>query len=336
MPSNQLPRPPYDEDISSLLPPMPTDLFPISKSGIPKIRQFFVDMTAAATRALLSDPDLVYTSRTIPGPDGNDLTLAIFSLAHHKSPPAATPKPCILHIHGGGLTAGDRFAGIDMAVPWIKTLDAVLVSVEYRRPPEHAFPAPVEDCYAALKWIGDNAAELGIDARRILIEGQSAGGGLAAATALVARDRGGPALLCGQVVGVAMLDDRNDSVSARQFAVGDGSGNWTGEANAFTWECLLGEGEAGGPDVSYYAAPARAVDLSGLPPAYVDVSSTEPFRDEGVAYASGLWRDGVQAELHVWPGGPHGFDVIVPEAAIAKMSVQTRTAWVCRMLREKV
>ncbi|KAF9641497.1 putative alpha beta hydrolase fold-3 domain-containing protein [Lasiodiplodia theobromae] len=124
MPSNQLPRPPYDDEISSLLPPMPTDLFPTSKSGIPQIRQFFADMTAPATRALLSDPDLLHTSRTIPGPDGNDLTLAIFSLAHPKTPATGRNKPCILHIHGGGMTAGDRFAGIDMAVPWIKTLDA--------------------------------------------------------------------------------------------------------------------------------------------------------------------------------------------------------------------
>lgn len=312
---------------------MPSDLFPTSKSGIPKIRQFFVDMTGPATRALLSDPELVHTDRTIGGPDGNDITLATFSLKHPKTP--AAPKPCILHIHGGGMTASDRFAGVDMTVPWIKTLDAVVVSVEYRLPPEHPFPAPVEDCYAALKWVGENADELGIDATRILIEGQSAGGGLAAATALMARDRGdGWPALCGQVVGVAMLDDRNDSVSARQFAVGHGSGNWTAEANAFAWQCLLG-GKAGGPDVSCYASPARAVDLSGLPPAYVDVSSTEPFRDECVAYASKLWRDGVQAELHIWPGGPHGFDVIVPEAALAKMSIQTRTAWVCRMLKEK-
>ncbi|GME45928.1 Alpha beta hydrolase fold protein [Neofusicoccum parvum] len=330
MSSDQFPRPPFDEEISSLLPPIPSSLFPASRDDVPQQRQFFEDLTGPATQEILSDPEITYTERTIPGP-GGAITLSIFAPARPGA--ASTPgrQPCVFHIHGGGMTAGSRFAGVDMAVPWIKRLDAVAVSVEYRRPPEHPFPAPVEDCYAALRWVAAHAPELGIDPAHILVEGQSAGGGLAAATALMARDRGGPQL-CGQLVGVAMLDDRNDSVAARQFATG---GTWNACANTVAWNCLLGDGVAGGPDVSCYAAPARATDLTGLPPAYVDVSSTEPFRDEGVAYASKLWRDGVQAELHVWPGGPHGFDVLTPTAEISKLSMQTRTAWVCRMLREK-
>ncbi|MYX20473.1 alpha/beta hydrolase fold domain-containing protein, partial [Streptomyces sp. SID8380] len=157
----------------------------------------------------------------------------------------------------------------------------------------------------------------------------SAGGGLAAGVALAARDRGGPALL-GQLLMCPMLDDRNDTPSAVQMA---GTGLWDREANHMGWTALLGE-RRGGPDVSPYAAPARAVDLAGLPPAFVDVGSAETFRDEDVAYASRLWACGVQTELHVWPGGFHGFDGIAPQAALSQTARTTRTEWLRRLLGE--
>jgi acetyl esterase/lipase len=155
----------------------------------------------------------------------------------------------------------------------------------------------------------------------------SAGGGLAAATALLARDRGGPHLV-GQLLIYPMLDDRNDSASAAQMA---GVGSWDRTANATGWWAYLGD-RAGGPDVPGHAAPARVEDLGGLPPAFVDVGSAETFRDEDVAYAERLWRCGGDAELHVWPGGCHAFDFLAPEAMLSRNARATRVRWLTRVL----
>ena len=149
----------------------------------------------------------------------------------------------------------------------------------------------------ALVWTAEHAEDLGIDPDRIVIAGGSAGGGLAAAVGLMARDRGGPALHA-QMLMCPMLDDRNNTPSSLQMA---GLGVWDRQANQVGWTALLGDA-AGGPDVSPYAAPARATDLSGLPPTFIDVGSAETFRDEAIDYASRIWRAGGRAELHVWPG----------------------------------
>jgi acetyl esterase/lipase len=143
----------------------------------------------------------------------------------------------------------------------------------------------------------------------------------------MARDRGEVAL-AGQLLIYPMLDDRNDSVSAQQMA---GVGVWDRTANQTGWSALLGDA-VGGPDVPAYAAPARATDLSGLPPAFIDVASTETFRDEDVAYASRIWAAGGIAELHVWPGGCHGFDLFVPDAPISQAARAARIAWLRRLL----
>lgn len=217
-----------------------------------------------------------------------------------------TPGPAIYHIHGGGVITGDRLLGPALMLPWIAEHDAVLVTVEYRLAPEYPDPCPVEDCYAGLVWTAQHADELGIDAERLLIAGTSAGDGLTAGTALLARDRSSPPLV-GQLLMCPMLDDRDNTVSTLQYDVG----SWTRDQNRVGWTALLGA-RRGSPEVPPYAAPARATDLSGLPPAYLDVGSAEVFRDETVAYASGLWRDGIQAELHVWAGGAHGFDLMAP------------------------
>ena len=185
----------------------------------------------------------------------------------------------------------------------------------------------MEDCYAGLVWTAEHAAELGIDPDRIVVGGASAGGGLSAAVALMARDRGGPALL-GQLLIYPMLDDRNDTPSAIQMA---GVGVWDRTANDTGWTALLGDAR-GGPDVSPYAAPARATDLSGLPPAFIDVGSAETFRDEDVAYASRIWAAGGQAELHVWPGGFHGYTLMAPQAQISHETLAAQASWLRRLL----
>ncbi|MBO1286354.1 alpha/beta hydrolase fold domain-containing protein, partial [Streptomyces sampsonii] len=194
--------------------------------------------------------------------------------------------------------------------------------------PEHPHPAPVEDCLTVLAWtLGKGAAAHGLDPGRAVLHGTSAGGGLAAGAALLARDRGAP-LPSALMLLSPMLDDRNDTLSARQLA---GSGVWDRAANAAGWAALLGEA-AGGPDVPPYAAPARARDLSGLPPLYLDVGSAETFRDEGTAFASGVWAAGGEAELHVWPGAFHGSDGLVPGARISRAARAARLDWLRRVL----
>jgi acetyl esterase/lipase len=216
---------------------------------------------------------------------------------------------------------------VELVLEWARELDAVVVSVEYRLAPEHPYPAGVEDVYAGLLWTARHAGGLGGDPERIVVAGASAGGGLTAALALLARDREGPRPL-GQVLMYPMLDDRNDTVSAHQMA---GVGAWDRTANETAWTAVLGDAR-GGPDVPPYAAPARASDLSGLPPAFLDVGSAETFRDEVVDYASRIWRAGGVAELHVWPGGFHGFDAFAPHTVLARTARAARIAWLRRLL----
>jgi acetyl esterase/lipase len=234
----------------------------------------------------------------------------------------------IFSIHGGGMVAGDaRTADLIGELDRAEHLQLAVISVEYRLAPEHPDPIPVEDCYAALRWVVEHGAELRIDPDRIIVSGNSAGGGLAAGVALIARDRGGPDLI-GQMLQCPMLDDRCDTESARQM---EHVGLWNTLSNRTGWTALLGE-RRGGAEVSPYAAPARAVDLSGLPPAFIDVGSVESLRDEAVQFALEMWRVGGSAELHVWSGAFHSFDQWVPGAVVSDSAVKARLAWLRRVL----
>jgi acetyl esterase/lipase len=291
--------------------------------------EMIVPMRAGMVLGRLTDDDLRrdgtfdVTERLVPGPAGDpDVSLLIC-----RPTGATTPLAAVYHTHGGGMIIGDNRSGIDEMLTWAEQLNLVVVSVEYRLAPETPHPGPVEDCYAGLVWTAEHADELGIDPDRIVVAGASAGGGLAAALALMARDRGGPALL-GQLLIYPMIDDRNDTPSSIQMA---GLGIWDHTANTTGWGALLGDA-AGGPDVSPYAAPARATDLSGLPPAFIDVASAETFRDEDVAYATRIWQAGGCAELHVWPGGYHGFDGFAPQAAVSQEARAARVRWLHRLL----
>jgi acetyl esterase/lipase len=279
---------------------------------------------------MLADLDLTMggtfevEDRQVPGPQGEpDISLLICRPAAEP----AGPRPVIYHVHGGGMVIGTNRVGVDVPLAWAQALDAVVVSVEYRLAPEHPHPAPVEDVYAGLLWTADHAAEIGADPERIVIAGASAGGGLCAALALLTRDRKGPQPI-GQVLMCPMLDDRNDTPSTYQMA---GLGVWDRTANETGWTALLGS-RRGGPDVPAYAAPARAEDLTELPPAFLDVGSAETFRDEVVAYASRIWQAGGVAELHVWPGGFHGFDGFAPQAAVSQAARGAQVAWLRRLL----
>ncbi|MFI6622168.1 alpha/beta hydrolase [Streptomyces sp. NPDC050528] len=265
---------------------------------------------------------LAVSERLVPGPPGAPDVELLICL------PTSTPAPygAVYRIHGGGMIGGDRYLNMPMYTGIAEELGLAVISVEYLLAPEHPHPAPVEDCYAGLAWTVKNAAELGIDPDRIVVAGESAGANLAAATVLLVRDRG-ELTLFGQVLLGPMLDDRDGSCSARQMAEA-GLGD-TGVID-LCWTAFLGTAR-GGPEVSPYAAPARAVELSGLPPTFIDTGSAEIFRDEAVEYARRIWRAGGSAELHVWPGGFHSFNIIAPEAPLSRAANRAPIAWLGRL-----
>lgn len=312
--------PPFDPELAAALT--------VLADHIP--RELTLDaMRQGAATVLVPDEELSrggtfeITERLAPGPEGApEISLLIARPAGTASPTAA-----IYHIHGGGMIIGSNRMGLPMVLDWAQELRASVVSVEYRLAPETPHPGPVEDCYAGLAWTAAQAGELGIDPGRIVVAGGSAGGGLAAAVTLLARDRGGPRLAA-QLLMCPMLDDRNDTTSAWQMV---GRGIWDRAMNETGWTALLGAAR-GGPDVSPYAAPARATDVSGLPPAFIDVGSAETFRDEAVTYASRIWQAGGVAELHVWPGGFHGFTDLAPQAALSRNAGAAQLNWLRRVL----
>jgi len=236
-------------------------------------------------------------------------------LRTYRSAGSDRPAPCVYYLHGGGLVSGSVAGDDGKAAALAQDTGAVVVSVDYRLAPEHRYPAALDDCVRGLTWLAGEAEVLGIDAGRIAVHGSSAGGGLAAAAALRVRDDGGPAIALLMLIS-PMLDDRTSSPSTH---ANTGFGAWSREANVQAWQAYLG------PDtdrVPSYAAPARAQDLSGLPPVFVDTGDLDLFRDETLELASRLMWSGVPVELHVHPGAIHGGESIAPEAAL---SVRART-----------
>jgi acetyl esterase/lipase len=236
-----------------------------------------------------------------------------------------SPRPCLYSMHGGGYVIGSYDMDSFMLDDLCPELGIVGVTVEYRLAPESPYPGPLEDCYRGLKWVYDNADELGVDRDCIGVTGISAGGGLAAALALLARDRG-EVPLAFQLLDCPMLDDRQATWSSRR----DGLPVWSRQSNEFGWRSYLGD-LYGSDDVPYTAAPARATDLSGLPPAFVSVGSIDGFLDEDVDYALRLNRAGVPCELHVYPGAPHGYQIAV-EAPLTAQSRRDVEDWLRRLV----
>ncbi|MFH9428248.1 alpha/beta hydrolase [Streptomyces sp. NPDC017615] len=282
-------------------------------------------MQAMADMDVTMDGAFETEDRTVPGPEGApDISLLI---CRPTAPAAGRLRPVIYYTHGGGMVVGHNRVGVELPLAWAKELGAIVVSVEYRLAPEHRHPAPVEDVYAGLVWTVDHAEELGGDPERIVTAGTSAGGALTAALGLLLRDREGPRPI-GQMLLCAMLDDHNDTPSTHQMA---GLGVFDRTFNETGWTALLGE-RRGGPDVSPYAAPARAEDLTNLPPTFMDVGSADTLRDEVVTFASRIWQAGGNAELHVWPGGFHSFTGFAPEATLSRSARVVQVDWLRRLL----
>jgi acetyl esterase/lipase len=258
---------------------------------------------------------------TVPGPPGApDVIVRVHVPAGLKA-----PAPCLYSIHGGGYVIGDRSMDdlrFDRSCP---KLGFVGVSVEYRLAPETAYPGPLEDCYAGLRWVHEHADDLGVDRSRIGIGGASAGGGLAAALALLCRDRG-EIPVSFQMLAYPMIDDRQVTESSRWDVP-----IWSPDNNTFGWRSYLGD-LYGREDVPYTAAPARAEDLEGLPPALIFVGTLDGFCDEDVLYAMRLYQAGVPTELHVYPGAPHGFDGLAPGAGVSRRCQQDTLEWLATAL----
>jgi len=241
--------------------------------------------------------------KTLSSYDGVDIGVRVY-----RPSEATGTKPLLLWIHGGGFIIGKAAQDDPVACTYARMLDCVVVSVEYRLAPEFPFPTPLEDCYSALKWSFENAAEMGIDTARIAIAGLSAGGGLAAGLAQLARDRNEVPIIF-QLLGYPMLDDRNivqieDPEQEKLL--------WTSAKNLFGWRAFLGQ-EPGTDSTPAYAAPGRTEDLSGLPPTYIYVGDIDLFLAEDMSYAQRLIEAGVPTELHIYKDACHGFDFIGPE-----------------------
>ncbi|MFI7706327.1 alpha/beta hydrolase [Nonomuraea sp. NPDC049480] len=296
----------------------------LSNLTLEELGGFRAQINAFLAAAPPAETDVVIEDRQVPGPDGApDVRVRIYSPAGEVE-----NRPGLYWIHGGGMILGTPEIDEAMMIGYVEQLGVVAVSVDYRLAPENPYPAPVEDCYAGLVWTAKAAGELGIDPARLAVGGASAGGGLAAATVLLARDRGGPDVAF-QLLVCPMLDDRNITPSSHEFT---DAIVWDRSANLYGWTALLGD-RMGTDDVPPYAAPARATDLSGLPPAFIDVGELEVFRDEDLDYALRLSQAGVSTEFHLYPGAFHGFDGMVPDAELSKRARAARVAALKRAYR---
>jgi acetyl esterase/lipase len=327
IPPGSLPLPPYDPELVALEDNQHRPL-PKSYEELLELRRTEED----CSQEFLSDPELTVKNHTIPGPDGKG-TLTAITLSRREPLDPERTHPGILFFHGGGRVMGTVYTGLRSLTSAVKDLDALVLSVDYGLAPETPALDVLEGCYASLLWLAESLHEFKINPSQFIIAGVSAGAGLAAGVALMARDRDGPTLAA-QMLMCPMLDDRCDTLSCRQFE--NGRGFYTAW-DRYAWSCILGS-HAGEKQeeaqVSPYVTPARAKDLSGLPLAYIDAASGEPFRDEDIAYATRLWQSGVQAHLHVWGGGVHGFDLFY-ECELGRQAFQTRNRWLIEFLRAR-
>jgi len=275
--------------------------------NIPKLR-FLIERYEAPLRAALPPiPEVRVADHVVPGENRNpDVRVRVYERDDRGEGTAA-----LFWIHGGGMVLGTLDGDDFMCKTWARDFGCLVASVEYRLAPEHQYPAHIDDCYTGLRWFAASCDEHCVDQTRIVIGGASAGGGLAAGTALLARDRGEVPLHFQYLV-YPMLDDRDATRSCNEITT---EKVWNRRSNQIGWRSYLGDRVAG-PDVPIYAAPGRATvdELRGLPPTYIDVGELDPFRDEDIAYAMRLAEAGVACELHVTPGAFHGSEMAVPDA----------------------
>ena len=293
------------------------EALPGGLNGIPDIVARRAAMSASRAAAPKGDfPDLTVTTHTYPGL-GGELSLRLY---HPNEAPAAGPG--LIYIHGGGMIMGDLDSQDENMREAATALGMPIASIDYRKAPEHPYPAAPEDCYAGVCWVFEHAADLGMDTRNIGLMGASAGGGLALAVALMLRDREGPALKYLLPI-YPMIDDRHETTSSHEVV---DIGIWDRAGSIEAWGWYLGGAEA-----DSYAAPARAQDLSGLPPTYIDVGDLDLFRDEDIAITQRLSAAGVPVEFHLWTGAYHASELFAPTARLSQRIWQTRYTAIRRL-----
>lgn len=273
------------------------------------------------------DPDVNFYDRLIPGHANEpEVKVRIYEPKIKKG-----ILPGVLYLHYGGYSIGTPNHEDANCIRYVKEVDCVVVSVDYRLAPENPAPAAYEDCYSALIWFAANAKELGVDVSRIAVTGFSAGGGLTVAVVLLARDRKGPAIAF-QMPLAPTMDDRMQTKSTLNFT-DKRALNYESCKNI--WNQYLGKGHENKGDISIYAAPSRADDLSNLPPCYCYVGGLDPHRDEAIDYISRLAQAGVNVGFALYAGGIHGFELEVPDACISKQAVENSTCALKRALHPK-
>ncbi|EUC27013.1 hypothetical protein COCCADRAFT_112791 [Bipolaris zeicola 26-R-13] len=266
---------------------------------------------------------LMLEKHIIPVSDGYQLL--IYHYKKEVTVDQASPAPAIVHFHGGGLITSNAANSIPMMSKYVLATGVQVFSVDYRLAPEHPYPTPLEDCWSGLKWVLSKAADFCLDSASIAVMGESAGGNLAAAVTLLARDRGLAPPLAKQILIYPMLDDRNSSKSIGPVCIWDEVDNVTG------WTAYLGH-KPGRSGVPMFAAPARAESVEGLPPLYLDVGQLDLYMLEDLEYATKFVQAGIETELHVYPGLPHAFDSLMPGHPTTKMAMENR----CRAVRRLI
>jgi acetyl esterase/lipase len=253
--------------------------------------------------------DVSFKAFSVERTDGTVLDLRWYTKA------GSSPGSAAVYVHGGGMIMGDLEMYDPIVAQYVGSSGVPLLAVRYRLAPEHPYPAAIDDVVAAIEWLREHAADLGIDASRIAVMGDSGGGGIAAGVALTCRDRGIP--LAAQVLIYPMIDDRNREPDPALVPFA----GWTYAQNALAWDAVVGSGAT---EVSPYAAAARAGDLAGLPRTYSDVGELDIFRAEILEYAARLAAAGVSTELHLHPGVPHAFEVAAPGIDVSRRAVADR------------
>ncbi|KAL4793065.1 Alpha/Beta hydrolase protein [Aspergillus venezuelensis] len=277
---------------------------------------------AAGSAAFIPDaPGITISRLTITSYDGAEI--AIFHVYPTEQLLTPYPSPAYIHCYGGGMIAGSAEAYIKATALTVLATQIPFFSVDYRRAPENPHPAPTEDVYAALNWVYENVSKFNIDPAKIGITGESAGGGIAAGVALMARHRGLSPPLAKQVLIYPMLDDRNtkpiEGIEELAF--------WKADDNLTGWTALLGDA-VGTDGVSEYAAPARLKSVDGLPPLYIDVGELDIFRQEAIDYVTKFVEAKISAEFHLYPGLPHGFEAIGKDIEATRKALENRIrAW---------
>ncbi|KAM0558040.1 hypothetical protein ACHAPJ_005207 [Fusarium lateritium] len=318
-------RPPYDP---LLLPKIEAERQLLGGDfNLNRLRKVANSSTLEAV--LKAQPNYHHKEYVVPGLNSGDayVTLSVFTLKESIS----RNRPAFYMVHGGGQVAGNRFSALQQIMEYVADADdMVIITVEYRVAPEYPAPAGLHDCYAGLLWTIQNFDLLRIDTRKIIAAGGSGGAPLTVGMTMMCRNNS-QEFPCALLAMTPMLDDRNCTVSSRQYA---SDGPWCSNVNRRAWGLTLGK-ESGGEPVGDVIAPARASNLKGFPPTFVDAGECEVFRDEAVAFASQLWKCGVSAELHVWPGAYHGFDLWARGVPVARASIDVKKSWVTRILQAR-